>query len=144
MESTRNKLKKYLQKFEGVSFHKESESGSVYYKIGSSKIRIADHQSPVNDPEVLNILFPQNSGSIILTIGGRFVIIQNYNKLKEYIRSFMLTAVCTKPIRVTKVETKIVREVTEPNEILDIHGLTMKQITGLQKLINSYRKQAKK
>lgn len=140
----RKKIENYLLKQEGVSLYKQSESGSTYYKIGSSRIRVADHMSSAfNDPKTLEIVIPVNSESIVLVIGSKLAIMKNYNKLREYIRSFCLTALCTKPITVQKIEKKI--EVIVKNEIpVSFEGLTEKQIVGFAKMLNDMREQNKK
>lgn len=138
----RKKIENYLLKQEGVSLHKQSDSGSTYYKIGSSKIRVADHMSSTfNDPKTLEIVIPVNSESIVLVIGSKLAIMKNYNKLREYIRSFCLTALCIKPITVKKE----VQEVIVKNETpVSFEGLTEKQIVGFVKMLNDIREQNKK
>lgn len=139
----RKKVENYLLKQEGVSLHKQSESGSTYFKVGSSMIRLADHTCPINEPKTLNILLPATGESFVLVIGGRIVVIKNYNKLREYIRSFCLTAICTNPITITKIEKKV--EVIVKNETpVSFEGLSEKQITGFAKMLNDIRAQNKK
>lgn len=140
----RKKIENYLLKQEGVSFQKQSESGSTYYKIGSSRIRLADHLcSTFSDPKVLEILIPVTGESFVLAIGGRIVVMKNYNKLREYIRSFCLTALCTKPITVTKIEKKAEVEVKNETNV-SFEGLTEKQIVGFAKMLNDIREQNRK
>lgn len=135
----RKKIENYLLKQEGVSLHKQSETGSVYFKVGSSKIRLADHMcSAFNEPKTLEILLPVNGESFVLAIGGRIVVMKNYNKLREYIKSFCLTAICTKPIQVTKIEKKV--EVIVKNESsLSLEGLSEKQKAGVAKMLDDMR-----
>ena len=140
----RKKVENYLLKQEGVSLHKQSASGSAYFKIGSSRIRLADHIcSSFSEPKTLEILLPVSGESFVLSIAGRIVVIKNYNKLKEYIRSFCLTALCSKPINVTKVEKKV--EVVVKNETpVSFEGLSEKQILGFAKMLNDMRAQNRK
>lgn len=137
----RRKIDNYLLKQEGVTFHKQSDSGSTYYKVGSTRIRVSDHLcSAFNDPNTLEILIPVNSESITLIIGGRIAIMKNYNKLKEYIKSFCLTALCTKPIKVKKIEEKV--EVIVKNEMgVSFEGLSEKQVRGFAKMLDDIREQ---
>ena len=68
---------------------------------------------------------------------------KNYNKLREYIRSFCLTALCTKPITVTKIEKKVEVEVKNETNI-SLEGLSEKQIVGFAKMLNDIREQNRK
>lgn len=94
--------------------------------------------SAFNEPKTLKILLPVNGESFVLAIGGRIVVMKNYNKLREYIRSFCLTAICTKPIQVTKIEKKV--EVIVKNESsLSLEGLSEKQKAGVAKMLDDMR-----
>lgn len=133
----RKKVERYILRQEGVSIQKEHDSGSTYYKVGSQKIRVSDHQNfAFSAPNTLEVLLPGNTGSIILVIGGRFAIV-DYIKFKEFIRIFTFIALYTKPINMPKPE-KVVKPVITG---LDSSGLTEKQIAGLKNLISSYRAQ---
>lgn len=139
----KKKIENYLLKQEGVSFHKQSDSGSVYYKVGSSKIRIADHMCPAfNDPRVLEIIIPVVGESFVLIIGSKVVVMNNYDKLREYIRAFCLTALCTKPIIVTK-EVEVVAKGVELPAAISFEGISEKQIRGFAKMLNDLREQNK-
>ena len=133
----RKKVERYILRQEGVSIHKENDSGSTYYKVGSQRIRVSDHQNcAFSVPNTLEVLLPGNTGNIILVIGGRFAIV-DYIKFKEFIRTFTFIALYTKPINMPKPE-KVVKSVITG---LDPTGLTEKQIAGLKSLISSYRSQ---
>lgn len=133
----RKKVERYILRQEGVSIHKENDSGSIYYKVGSQKIRVSDHQNCVfSDPNTLEVLIPGNTDNIILVVGGRYAIV-NYIRFKEFIRTFTFIALYTKPINMPKPE-KVVKSVITG---LDPTGLTEKQIAGLKSLISSYRSQ---
>ena len=133
----RKKVERYILRQEGVSIQKENDSGSIYYKVGSQRIRVSDHKAcAFSDPNTLEVLLPGNTGNIILVIGGRFAIV-DYVRFKEFIRTFTFIALYTKPINMPKPE-KIVQTVTTG---LDPSGLTEKQIAGLKNLISIYRTQ---
>ena len=130
----RKKVERYILRQEGVSIHKENDSGSTYYKVGSQKIRVSDHQNfTFTAPNTLEVLLPSNTSNIILVIGGRFAIV-DYVRFKEFIRTFTFIALYTKPINMSKPEKPVITG-------LDPSGLTEKQIAGLKNLINLYRAQ---
>ena len=118
----RKKVERYILRQEGVSIHKENDSGSTYYKVGSQKIRVSDHQNfTFTAPNTLEVLLPSNTSNIILVIGGRFAIV-DYVRFKEFIRTFTFIALYTKPINMPKPK-KVVKPVITG---LDSSGLTEK------------------
>lgn len=130
------KVERYILKQEGVSIYKEHKSGSVYYKVGSQKIRVSNHQNfNFYVPNVLEVIISGND-DIILIIGGKFAVI-NYAKFKEFIRTFTFIALYTKPINIPKIEKSVVTG-------LDTTGLTEKQISRIKKDIDNYKSQNKK
>ena len=130
----RKKVERYILRQEGVSIHKENDSGSTYYKVGSQKIRVSDHQNcAFSVPNTLEVLLPGNTDNIILVIGGRFAIV-DYVRFKEFIRTFTFIALYTKPINMPKPEKVVITG-------LDPSGLTEKQIAHLKSLIGNYRAQ---
>lgn len=130
----RKKVERYILRQEGVSIYKENDSGSTYYKVGSQKIRVSDHQNfAFSVPNTLEVLLPSNTSNIILVIGGRFAIV-DYVRFKEFIRTFTFIALYTKPINMPKPEKPVITG-------LDPSGLTEKQIAGLKNLISLYRAQ---
>lgn len=138
----RKKVERYILRQEGVSIHKENDSGSTYYKVGSQKIRVSDHQNfAFTAPNTLEVLLPSNTSNIILVIGGRFAIV-DYVRFKEFIRTFTFIALYTKPINMPKPEKPVITRL-DPSVItgLDPSGLTEKQIAGLKNLISIYRTQ---
>lgn len=133
----RKKVERYILRQEGVSIQKEHDSGSTYYKVGSQRIRVSDHQNcAFSVPNTLEVLLPGNTGNIILVIGGRFAIV-DYIKFKEFIRTFTFIALYTKPINMPKPE-KVVQSVTTG---LDLTGLTGRQIASLNSITSRYRSQ---
>ena len=130
----RKKVERYILRQEGVSIQKENDSGSTYYKVGSQRIRVSDHQTfAFSVPNTLEVLLPGNTDNIILVIGGRFAIV-DYVRFKEFIRTFTFIALYTKPINMPKPEKPVITG-------LDPSGLTEKQIAGLKNLISLYRTQ---
>ena len=130
----RKKVERYILRQEGVSIQKENDSGSTYYKVGSQRIRVSDHQTfAFSVPNTLEVLLPGNTDNIILVIGGRFAIV-DYVRFKEFIRTFTFIALYTKPINMPKPEKVVITG-------LDPSGLTEKQIAYLKSLIGNYRAQ---
>ena len=130
----RKKVERYILRQEGVSIQKENDSGSTYYRVGSQRIRVSDHQTfAFSVPNTLEVLLPGNTGNIILVIGGRFAIV-DYVRFKEFIRTFTFIALYTKPINMPKPEKVVITG-------LDPSGLTEKQIAHLKSLIGNYRAQ---
>ena len=130
----RKKVERYILRQEGVSIQKENDSGSTYYKVGSQRIRVSDHQNcAFSVPNTLEVLLPGNTDNIILVIGGRFAIV-DYVRFKEFIRTFTFIALYTKPINMPKPEKVVITG-------LDPSGLTEKQIAHLKSLIGNYRAQ---
>lgn len=130
----RKKVERYILRQEGVSIQKENDSGSTYYKVGSQRIRVSDHQTfAFSVPNTLEVLLPGNTDNIILVIGGRFAIV-DYVRFKEFIRTFTFIALYTKPINMPKPEKVVITG-------LDTSGLTEKQIAGLKSTISLYRAQ---
>ena len=130
----RKKVERYILRQEGVSIQKENDSGSTYYKVGSQRIRVSDHQTfAFSVPNTLEVLLPGNTDNIILVIGGRFAIV-DYVRFKEFIRTFTFIALYTKPINMSKPEKVVITG-------LDTSGLTEKQIAGLKSTISLYRAQ---
>ena len=130
----RKKVERYILRQEGVSIHKENDSGSTYYKVGSQRIRVSDHQNcAFSVPNTLEVLLPGNTDNIILVIGGRFATV-DYARFKEFIRTFTFIALYTKPINMPKPEKVVITG-------LDPSGLTEKQIAHLKSLIGNYRAQ---
>ena len=133
----RKKVERYILRQEGVSIHKENDSGSIYYKVGSQRIRVSDHQNcAFSVPNTLEVLLPGNTDNIILVIGGRFAIV-DYARFKEFIRTFTFIALYTKLINIPKLEKSVVTG-------LDATGLTEKQISRIKKDIDNYKSQNKK
>lgn len=130
----RKKVERYILRQEGVSLQKEHDSGSTYYKVGSQRIRVSDHQNcAFSSPNTLEVLLPGNTDNIILVIGGRFAIV-DYVRFKEFIRTFTFIALYTKPINMPKPEKVVITG-------LDPSDLTEKQIAYLKNLISNYRAQ---
>lgn len=133
----RKKVERYILRQEGVSIHKETDSGSTYYKVGSQKIRVSDHQNcAFSAPNTLEVLLPGNTDNIILVIGGRFATV-DYVRFKEFIRAFTFIALYTRPINMPKSEKVVKPVVTE----LGSSGLTERQIASIKKIISKYKDQ---
>lgn len=131
-------IKRYLIRL-GAVYNKTSNFGSVYLKLGTTKIRLTDHiNSSFTDPGIINIIIPKNTESIIISIQNELVILKNYEKLKEFFRCYKIINMCCEPIPKTKREVVIKDELT-----IDYEGLTRKQITCVQNMIKTYKLQNK-
>ena len=84
-----SKLSKFLELHGSVL--KENESGSSYYKVGDKKIRVSDHMSPINVPDDMCILIPQNSQKQYIVVFLTNIYIHNsYTSLRSFLESWIL------------------------------------------------------
>lgn len=138
-----NKIKRFLLRQKGVEFIKKSEqSSSLYFAIGDRIIRVSDHipTSQCRQDE-LHVLVTVNSESFTILVNNRVAIIPNYNKLKEYIKFYILTvgAMGRTVYSVVTTERIVVKEV-EKEVIVPIY----QEVEGLnsdeQSVLNKYRR----
>lgn len=140
-----NKIKRFLLRQKGVEFIKKSEqSSSLYFAIGDRIIRVSDH-IPTSQcrPDELHVLVAVNSESFTVLVNNRIAIIPNYNKLKEYIKFYILTVgimgrtvysvVTTK--RVVEKVKEVTKEVIVPI-YQEAEGLNPDE----QSVLNKYRR----
>ena len=136
-----DKIRKFLLKQKGVEFTKKSEkSGSLYFKIGDRIIRVSDHiPTTMCRPEALHIIVTVNSESFIILVNNRIAIIPNYNKLKEYLKFYILT-VGVMGVTVYSVKEKIVERVEEVTRevIVPIYKATEELDEDAKKLLKNY------
>lgn len=79
-----SKLTKFLETRTELLIN--SASGSIYYRIGNKKIRIANHLSANSSQFALNILVPNNSNTqYILAINNKVFIYNTFTELKPFL-----------------------------------------------------------
>lgn len=137
-----NKIKRFLLRQKGVEFIKKSEgSESLYFQIGEHIIRVSDHiATTCCRPEQLCVLVTANSESFAILVNNRVAIIPNYNKLKEYIKFYILTVgVMGKTVHsfITK-EIKVERIKEETREVIvpiykEVEGMSREEADLLSK-----------
>lgn len=133
-----NKIKKFLLRHEEIVQYKKCESGSEYFKVGNSKIRLSDHiATSVNDPSTLNIIV--NGDSFVVAYGNKIIINNDYNEFKGFLKYHIKMCQCFKSL--FKKLSK--RKSTVSNNI-NVSSLTNKQISALQKMISHYNSQNNK
>lgn len=92
MDSIQTKIKKFLLRQDGVTIRTESSTKSIYFNIdGLIAIRLSNHLG-FDTFKHLHIIIPYNSTThFIIFLNNRSIIIENYTKLKEYIKNYILT-----------------------------------------------------
>lgn len=146
-----NKIKRFLLRQKGVEFIKKSEqSSSLYFAVGDRTIRVSDH-IPISQcrPDELHILVAVNSECFTILVNNRVAIIPNYNKLKEYIKFYILTvgvmgrtvySVVTKEVTVKRVQ-EVTKEIVVPvyKEVDEIDTKAKKLLTDYNRLCPQHR-----
>lgn len=80
-----DKVKKYLLRHSEIERYNKNESGSEYFKVGSSKIRVSDHlATSLSDPTTLNIIV--NGDQFVVFYGNKLVNINNYKEFKKFLK----------------------------------------------------------
>lgn len=164
-----DKVKKYLLRHDQINIYKKNESGSEYFRVGNSIIRVSDHVATSrNDPDTLNIVV--SGDNFIVMFGNKIINVNDYNAFKSFLKYHIQMCDCFKDIinkglgRQSKdyiakekkkkalptvsLKTKVTVSPHDPR----LEGLTAKQIDGLvtmlfnseiaaAKTINVYRKQ---
>lgn len=84
-----NKIRKYLLRQKDIILYNKTVSGSEYYMIKESTIRLSDHiPASGSYPEELNIIV-QDSNFVVF-YGNRLIIIDNYEQFKSFIKQFII------------------------------------------------------
>ena len=161
-----DKVKKYLLRHEQINIYKKNESGSEYFRVGNSIIRVSGHVATSrNDPDTLNIVVCEDN--FIVMFGNKIINVNDYNEFKTFLKYHIKMCDCFKDIinaglgrkskdyiaqeakkKKAKPKQKVVLSADDPR----LEGLTAKQIDGLitmifntegaaTKTINVYRKQ---
>lgn len=107
-----NKIIRYLSHLNGVEVGKVNPSGSHYFQAPGVKIRVSDHiATSFNPGTTLNIMVDTLTNSFCVFYGNRIVPIQNYDKLREFLRNFVMVCDVLAPlsdIRNAKVIERVV------------------------------------
>lgn len=74
---------------------RQSKSGSVYYKIGTSIVRCSDHLGPMNINE-LQVVETKNDATPIVVCCGNVLSFANYSKVLDFVKNFILISECCK------------------------------------------------
>lgn len=159
------KIKKYLLRHKEINFFKKNDSGSEYYRVGNSIIRVSDH-IPISDnqPDTLNIVVSENS--FVVMFGNRIINVNDYNDFKTFLKYHIKMCDCFKELinkglgrasndyiareekKIVKKQNKVARSlsatativetasVTYRGEKIDMPGYSVKKCHGVQSMIN--------
>ena len=92
-----DKVKKYLLRHNEINVYKKNCSGSEYYRVGNSIIRVSDH-IPIsnNQPDVLNIVVSDNN--FVVMYGNKIINVNDYNEFKTFLKYHIKMCDCFKDI----------------------------------------------
>lgn len=134
-----NKIRKFLLRHKEIVQYKKCESGSEYFKVGNSKIRLSDHiATSLNDPSTLNIIV--NDDNFVITYGNRIIINNDYNEFKGFLKYHIKMCQCFKPLFKKLSKKTVIAEPIAKNtsENIDVSSLTNKQVKAIQKMISTF------
>lgn len=100
-----NKVKKYLLRHDEINIYKKNCSGSEYYRVGNSIIRVSDH-IPIsnNQPDVLNIVV--SGDNFVVMYGNKIINVNDYNEFKTFLKYHIKMCDCFKDIINTGLKRK--------------------------------------
>ena len=92
-----DKVKKYLLRHNEINVYKKNCSGSEYYRVGNSIIRVSDH-IPIsnNQPDVLNIVV--SGDNFVVMYGNKIINVNDYNEFKAFLKYHIKMCDCFKDI----------------------------------------------
>ena len=92
-----DKVKKYLLRHDEINVYKKNCSGSEYYRVGNSIIRVSDH-IPIsnNQPDVLNIVV--SGDNFVVMYGNKIINVNDYNEFKAFLKYHIKMCDCFKDI----------------------------------------------
>lgn len=144
-----DKVKKYLLRHNEINFYKKNNSGSEYYKVGNSIIRVSDHVAVnKNKPDTLNIIV--NGDNFVVMYGNRIINVNDYEDFKKFLKYHIQMCDCFKDLinkglsrtedpkpvcprvskpKITPVEEK--RVFVWKGEEFDVSDLTVSQVNSL-------------
>lgn len=92
-----DKVKKYLLRHNEINFYKKNDSGSEYYKVGNSIIRVSDHVAVTNNrPDTLNIVI--SGDNFVVMYGNRIINVNNYEDFKKFLKYHIQMCDCFKDL----------------------------------------------
>lgn len=115
VKAQKTRLSKYLVNDLGAELQKSKSTESEYYKLGSMKIRIADHTTRRNN-QAINIFIPFNDPNT-------FIIENNYTisvlkSLKE-VKSFLHSLIFIQELYANALSIDLQQEILEHNRIIE-------------------------
>ena len=120
---------------------KINPSGSRYFKVWSVKIRLSDHFSiTILPPKTLNIVCGAKD-SFVVVYGNKIVPIKDYPHLRQWLRNFIMMADILRPLVKESTEMKAPSTTQNDSNYIFVGDLSVKQLKGLNKTIDTYRKQ---
>ena len=144
-----DKVKKYLLRHNEINFYKKNNSGSEYYKVGNSIIRVSDHVAiSNNEPDTLNIIV--NGDNFVVMYGNRIINVNDYEDFKKFLKYHIQMCDCfkdliNKGLSRTKDPKSVCPRVSKPKispveekrvfvwkeEEFDVSDLTASQVNSL-------------
>ena len=92
-----DKIKKYLLRHKQINFYKKNNSGSEYYQVGNSIIRVSDHVAISNNrPDTLNIVV--NGDNFVVMYGNRIINVNDYEDFKKFLKYHIQMCDCFKDL----------------------------------------------
>lgn len=92
-----DKVKKYLLRHNEINFYKKNESGSEYYRVGNSIIRVSDHVATSrNDPDTLNIVV--SGDNFVVMFGNKIINVNDYDEFKKFLKYHIQMCDCFKDL----------------------------------------------
>lgn len=126
-----DKVKKYLLRHSEIERYNKNESGSEYFKVGSSKIRVSDHlATSLSDPTTLNIIV--NGEQFVVFYGNKLININDYEEFKKFLKYHIQMCGCFKSL--IKKATEAMKKTAQPVQVhQDVQPITPGQQTLLFK-----------
>lgn len=92
-----DKVKKYLLRHDQINVYKKNESGSEYFRVGNSIIRVSDHVAVSNNrPDTLNIIV--NGDNFVVMYGNRIINVNDYEDFKKFLKYHIQMCDCFKDL----------------------------------------------
>ena len=92
-----DKVKKYLLRHDQINVYKKNESGSEYFRVGNSIIRVSDHVAVSNNrPDTLNIVV--NGDNFVVMYGNRIINVNDYEDFKKFLKYHIQMCDCFKDL----------------------------------------------
>lgn len=128
------KIKRYLLRHKEINFYKKNDSGSEYYRVGNSIIRVSDHvPTSNNQPDNLSIIVSGNN--FVVMYGNKLINVNDYNEFKVFLKYHIKMCDCFKDLinkGLNRTSTDyIAREEKKPLITKTENSLEMVQIDGI-------------